>query len=75
VGTFLAEGFLEQFSERLIGGKDYGSAAPVQQMDEEYGIEMIASNRYNGKQRTQAGTQGRRYRRRSKVNRLFAWMT
>jgi transposase len=35
---------------------------------------MISPNRYNRKQKTQDGRPLRRYRRRWKVERLFAWM-
>ncbi len=40
----------------------------------EYGIEMISPNRVNRKRRTQDGRSLRRYKRRWKVERLFAWM-
>lgn len=70
----LAGCFLDQLPQRLIGDKAYDSAALDRQMDEEYGIEMIAPNRRNRKQKTQDGRQLRRYRRRWKVERLFAWM-
>ena len=59
---------------RLIGDKAYDSAALDEQMADEYGIEMIAPNRRNRKRKTQDGRQLRRYRRRWKVDRLFAWM-
>jgi len=59
--------------ERLIGDKAYDSDALDEQMSE-YGIEMISPNRSNRKQKTQDGRQLRRYRRRWKVERLFAWM-
>ncbi len=42
-------------------------------LQEEYGIEMIAPNRRN-RSRSQDGRKLRRYRRRWKVERLFAWM-
>ncbi len=70
----LAGCFLDQLPERLIGDKAYDSAALDDRMAEEYGIEMIAPNRRNRKQKTQDGRQLRRYRRRWKVERLFAWM-
>jgi len=57
----------------LIGDKAYDSDALDQQMSE-YGIEMISPNRSNRKQKTQDGRPLRRYRRRWKVERLFAWM-
>jgi transposase len=59
--------------ERLIGDKAYDSDALDEQMSE-YGIEMISPNRSNRKQKTQDGRPLRRYRRRWKVERLFAWM-
>jgi transposase len=60
--------------ERLIGDKAYDSDALDEQLTEEYGIEMISPNRSNRKQKTQAGRPLRRYCRRWKVERLFAWM-
>jgi transposase len=59
--------------ERLIGDKAYDSDLLDAQMSE-YDIEMISPNRSNRKQKTQDGRQLRRYRRRWKVERLFAWM-
>jgi transposase len=40
----------------------------------EYGVEMISPNRVNRKQKTQDGRVLRRYKRRWKVERLFAWL-
>ena len=70
----LAGCFLDQLPQRLIGDKAYDSAALDDQTAEEYGIEMIAPNRRNRIRKTQDGRQLRRYRRRWKVERLFAWM-
>jgi transposase len=58
----------------LIGDKAYDSDSLDQTLAEEYGVEMISPNRRNRKQKTQDGRQLRRYRRRWKVERLFAWM-
>ena len=69
----LAGCFLDELPERLIGDKAYDSDALDQQMSE-YGIEMISPNRANRRQKTQDGRPLRRYRRRWKVERLFAWM-
>lgn len=70
----LLESFVEEFPERLIGDKAYDSAP----MDEELataGIEMIAPHRGNRKKPAiQDGRPLRRYRRRYKVERLFAWL-
>ena len=70
----LAGCFLDQLPQRLIGDKAYDSDALDQTLAEEYGIAMISPNRRNRKQKTQDGRQLRRYRRRWKVERLFAWM-
>jgi transposase len=58
----------------LIGDKAYDSDALDQTLAEEYGVEMISPNRVNRKSKTQDGRPLRRYRRRWKVERLFAWM-
>jgi transposase len=73
VEAVLAGCFLEELPERLIGDKAYDSDGLDKQMSE-YGIEMISPNRPNRKQKTQDGRPLRRYRRRWKVERLFAWM-
>jgi transposase len=73
VEAVLAGCFLDELPERLIGDKAYDSDALDQQMNE-YGIEMISPNRSNRKRKTQDGRAMRRYRRRWKVERLFAWM-
>ena len=69
----LAGCFLDELPERLIGDKAYDSDALDEQM-REYGIEMISPNRSNRKQKTQDGWLLRRYRRRWKIERVFAWM-
>ena len=74
VEAVLAGCFLDELPERLIGDKAYDSDALDEQLAEEYGIEMISPNRSNRKQKTPDGRPLRRYRRRWKVKRLFAWM-
>jgi transposase len=74
VEAVLAGCFLDELPERLIGDKTYDSDALDEHLAEEYGIEMISPNRSNRKQKTQDGRPLRRYRRRWKVERLFAWM-
>jgi len=59
--------------ERLIGDKAYDSEKLVQTFAAKYSIELIAPNRRN-KRRTQDGRPLRRYRRRWKVERFFAWL-
>ena len=59
---------------RLIGDKAYDSDALDQRLMDERGIEMISPNRRNRKTPTQDGRPLRRYKRRWKVERLFAWL-
>ena len=59
--------------ENLIGDKAYDS----NKLDVEliqYGIQLIAPHRINRKNRTQDRRRLRRYRRRWKIERLFAWL-
>ena len=65
--------FLDQLPARLIGDKAYDSDALDEQMNG-YTIEIISPHRSNRKQKTQDGRPLRRYKRRWKVERLFAWM-
>jgi transposase len=59
---------------RLIGDKAYDSD-PLDAELAEQGIEMIAPHKNNRKKaKTQDGRPLRRYRRRWKVERLFAWL-
>jgi transposase len=64
--------FVEEIPGRLIGDKAYDSD-PLDQKMREQGIEMIAPNRSNRK-KTQDGRKLHRYKRRWKVERLFAWL-
>jgi transposase len=73
VESVLAGCFLDELPARLIGDKAYDSAALDEQMSE-YGIEMISPNRVNRKRKIQDRRPLRRYRRRWKVERIFAWM-
>ncbi len=73
VAATLDERFVVEQPTRLLGDMAYDS----DRLDEamlERGIELIAPNRANRRQRTQAGRPLRRYRRRWKVERLFAWL-
>ena len=58
--------------QRMIGDKGYDSD-PLDQRMKQRGIEMIAPNRQKRK-KTQDGRPLRRYVRRWKVERLFAWL-
>jgi transposase len=60
--------------ERLIGDKAYDSDRLDEQLMQEYGIELIAPNKVNRRVPTQDGRPLRRYARRWKIERLFAWL-
>ena len=59
--------------ERPIGDNAYDSDGLDQELAEN-GVEMIAPHRSNRKNRTQDGRPLRQYRRRWKIERLFAWL-
>jgi transposase len=59
--------------DRLIGDKAYDSDPLDARLLDERGVEMISPNRSN-RSVTQDGRPLRRYRRRWKVERLFAWL-
>lgn len=65
----------EELPERVIGDRAYDSDALDGQMAD-CGVELIAPHRRNRKPRnkTQDGRPLRRYRRRWKVERFFAWL-
>lgn len=70
----LDECFLEEAPTRLIGDKAYDSNALDQRLLEQRGIELIAPHLPTRRRKTQDGRPLRRYRRRWKVERLFAWL-
>ena len=74
VGETLAEVLTAERPARLIGDKAYDSD-PLDAELAGQGVELIAPHRENRKKpRTQDGRPLRRYRRRWKVERLFAWL-
>jgi transposase len=74
VGETLASSFVGEQPERLIGDRAYDSD-PLDAALEAQGVEMIAPHRKGRKKRrTQDGRKLRRYKRRWKVERLFAWL-
>lgn len=74
VANTLAENFTNEPPRRLIGDKAYDSD-PLDESLAEVGIEMIAPHKRNRKKAvTQDGRPLRRYRRRWKIERLFAWL-
>ena len=60
--------------ERLIGDKAYDSDRLDEQLMQEYGTELIAPNKVNRRAPTQDGRPLRRFVRRWKIERLFAWL-
>ena len=74
VGKTLDERFVAEVPERLIGDKAYDSDPLDEELMENYGTEMIAPHRSNRLQPTQDGRPLRRYVRRWKIERLFAWL-
>jgi len=67
--------FLENVPDKLIGDRAYDSDKLDQRLARERGVEVIAPHRSNRtKSPTQAGRVLRRYRKRWKVERLFAWL-
>ena len=67
--------FVSQLPERLIGDKAYDSDPVDQRLLKEHGTELIAPHKANRKRhKTQDGRVLRRYRRRWKVERFFAWL-
>jgi transposase len=67
--------FIPEIPVRLIGDKAYDSDALDARLAEGWGLQMIAPHRRNRRATvTQDGRPLRRYRRRWKVERLFAWL-
>ncbi len=67
----------DEYPARLIGDKAYDSDPLDARMAIGYGIELIAPHRLSGfrkRPRTQDGRVLRRYRRRWKIERTFAWL-
>ena len=65
--------FTNELPRRLIGDKAYDSDKLDASLEEDWGIEMIAPNRKK-RVKTQDGRPLRRYCRRWKIERLFAWL-
>ena len=60
--------------ERLIGDKAYDSDRLDERLMQNYACELIAPNKVNRRTPTQDGRPLRRYRKRWKIERLFAWL-
>jgi len=69
----LAGSFLDELPARLIGDKAYDSDPLDQHLEKAYNIELIAPHRKN-RRNTQDGRKLRRYKRRWRAERLFAWL-
>jgi transposase len=75
VEATIDSGFTEYAPNRLIGDKAYDSDGLDQTLSAERNIEMIAPHRKGRRKlNTQDGRKLRRYRRRWKVERMFAWL-
>ena len=67
--------FLGETPERLIGDRAYDSDPLDAQIRERFGVELVAPhNSTRSRKATQDGRVLRRYRRRWKIERLFAWL-
>ena len=75
VAVTLAGRFLASAPQRLIGDRAYDSDPLDGQIRQQFGVELIAPhNSTRTRRATQDGRVLRRYRRRWKVERLFAWL-
>ncbi|MCX7714070.1 MAG: IS5 family transposase [Chthoniobacterales bacterium] len=74
VEATMEERIIADVPERLIGDKAYDSDRLDERLMEHYGTEMIAPHRIHRRAPTQDGRALRRYRRRWKIERLFAWL-
>src|ERR1700692_3920387 len=71
----LDQRFLADLPERMIGDRAYDSDPLDQRILEQYGVQLIAPHKFvRVAAATQDGRALRRYRRRWKVERLFAWL-
>ncbi len=67
--------FVAAVPEKLIGDRAYDSDPLDERLAREYGIELIAPHKINrSKPPTQDGRKLRRYKRRYRIERLWAWM-
>jgi transposase len=70
----VSERFTDERPKKMIGDKAYDSD-PLDAQMAKLGIELIAPHKANRrKKQTQDGRKLRRYRRRWKIERLFAWL-
>jgi transposase len=69
----LVEIVIPEAPQNLVGDNAYDSDKLDREL-RQYGIELVAPHRSNRKNKTQDGRRLRRYRRRWKIERLFAWL-
>ncbi len=75
VGETLLARFTDRQPKCLIGDKAYDSDPLDKQLKEDCGVELISPHKANRKRaKTQDGRKLRRYKRRWKIERLFAWL-
>jgi transposase len=74
VAQTMEERFVADVPECLIGDKAYDSDRLDAELLQKFGTEMIAPNKQNRRIPTQDGRPLRRYARRWKIERLFAWL-
>lgn len=74
VNKTMEERIVADVPERLIGDKAYDSDKLDRDMMEKYGVEVITPNKGNRKVPTQDDRPLRRFLRRWKIERLFAWL-
>jgi transposase len=76
VAATMEQRFVAEVPERLIGDKAYDSDGLDEQVLKEFGAELIAPHKQNRRpeNKTQDARPLRRFKRRWKVERLFAWL-
>lgn len=74
VEEVLAGSFLDDLPARLIGDRAYDSDPWDRELKNKYDIALIAPHRTDRKHKTQDGRPLRRYKKRWRVERLFAWL-
>jgi transposase len=75
VGPTLERRFVAEAPECMIGDRAYDSDPLDVQIRERFGVQLVAPHRSTrNKAPTQDGRVLRRYRRRWKIERLFAWL-
>jgi transposase len=71
----LEQRFLAALPTRLIGDRGYDSDPLDERLRQQYGVELIAPHRdKRSRPPTQDGRSLRRYRRRWRIERLWAWL-